>query len=408
MRHALLIIAAFVTLAAGLARADLPKGAIAPDIEAKEWINTDGEKVSLSDYRGMVVTLFFWVSFHKGGENMMYLINLVENSRGLGRSRGVMTIGLTDADLKRTQEVISKEKITFPVGVESPTAKEYELGSFPRVVVIDAEGKVFWSGWPGGGGDELAKAITDALAATPPTRTHPVLAKQARSELAKAREALRQGQYRAAFEAARDANEAALTGDPLKTTCQDMLDLLEALGRDKLAEADEFVDNQKWEDAVRTFRLVQRQFRSMDVAKTAQERLDALAKSNPEIGNIVKAQHSSAKAKGELKKATDALEARRFGEAYETLLQIQKDYPDSEEADSAAAIIARMEAKPEIVAAVREKLAERDCKAWIARAKTLASARRYDEARTWLRKVLDAYPDTQFAKEAAAELVKLP
>ena len=78
-------------------RADLKVGTYAPDIEAKDWMNTDGQPVSLAECRGMVVVLFFWVSWHPGGEYIMPLMTLVNASR-YGQSAGVFVIGVTDAE----------------------------------------------------------------------------------------------------------------------------------------------------------------------------------------------------------------------------------------------------------------------------------------------------------------------
>ena len=72
-----------------VARADLDKGDYAPDLEAKEWMNTD-EPISIIELRGMVVIVFFWVSWNPDGEYVMPLMSFL-NSR-FGRSRGVFLL----------------------------------------------------------------------------------------------------------------------------------------------------------------------------------------------------------------------------------------------------------------------------------------------------------------------------
>ena len=67
-------------------RADIKVGTWAPDIEAKQWKNTD-EPISLYECRGMVVVLFFWVTWHPGGEYIIPLMNLVSSE--FGRQQGV-------------------------------------------------------------------------------------------------------------------------------------------------------------------------------------------------------------------------------------------------------------------------------------------------------------------------------
>ena len=75
----------FVSLGLACAvRADPKLGSYAPDIEAKDWLNTDGQPLSLVECRGMTVVLFCWVSWHPGGESIMPLMTRI-NSSPVGR-----------------------------------------------------------------------------------------------------------------------------------------------------------------------------------------------------------------------------------------------------------------------------------------------------------------------------------
>ncbi len=66
MTRALIVAVGVMLGLSAVARADLKPGTYAPDIEAKDWANTDGEPISLAECRGMVVVLFFWVSVARG------------------------------------------------------------------------------------------------------------------------------------------------------------------------------------------------------------------------------------------------------------------------------------------------------------------------------------------------------
>ncbi len=121
MRRAGILAVSLVTLAAQVASAQVSVGKDAPEIEAEEWLNID-EPISLADLDGMVVILYFWVSFHKGGERMISLVVAIENNGTLGRERGVAVIGLTEADAKSIKSTLEEEKVFFPVGVESKSA----------------------------------------------------------------------------------------------------------------------------------------------------------------------------------------------------------------------------------------------------------------------------------------------
>ncbi len=91
MRLAVIAALCVSVLFAGVAQAQVKKGDYAKDIEAKEWANTD-EPISLHELRGMTVVVFFWVSWHPGGEYIAPLMNIL-NSK-IGKSRGVYVLGL--------------------------------------------------------------------------------------------------------------------------------------------------------------------------------------------------------------------------------------------------------------------------------------------------------------------------
>src|SRR5438552_14553447 len=97
----------------------------------------------------MVVVLYFWVSYHPGGEYTFPLMTIVENNANLGRERGVFLMGVTDSDASRVRPLLEKEKCFIPVACESKSGEEYRIPSWPHVVIIDANGKIAWAGWPG-------------------------------------------------------------------------------------------------------------------------------------------------------------------------------------------------------------------------------------------------------------------
>ena len=55
MWRTLITVAMAGFLLSGTVRADLEIGTYAPDLEAGDWLNTDGQSISLSELRGMVV-----------------------------------------------------------------------------------------------------------------------------------------------------------------------------------------------------------------------------------------------------------------------------------------------------------------------------------------------------------------
>ncbi len=403
---ALLCVAAAFGQAKQESQDGLEKGTYAPDIEAKEWINTkNGEPLSLTELRGMVVVLFFWVTWHPGGETVMPVMNEVNSE--VGHARGVFLIGLTDASRKGVEGMLKKEKAFFAIGTESKAYEEYKIKGFPRAVVIDASGKVYWTGWPGQT-NELSKAILDSIAENPPSKTHPEEARLAEDKLRAARRALREDSFRDAFKAARDADERALTGDPLKTRCQELLDLIEALGRDQLARAEQAAEDKDWETAVSLYRDVRRDYLGLAVATRAKRRLDALKKKSPDVARILERGNEAAEAENELGKALDLVRARRFGEAYVQLEDIVSKYEATEAATKAQTVRDRMKSNDGIMGYVRDHKASKECMSLLSQARSFVGARRVDKAKEIYRRIIDEYPDTTYAEEAVKRLIQLP
>lgn len=276
MKRALIVTTCVGLLLTSIARADLEEGTYAPDFEASDWFNLEGEPfygepVSMSELRGMVVVLYFWVTWHRGGEYFMPLINLIENNRsaGLGRRDGVFLIGVTESDRSRVEDMVEEHRLFFPIAMECDAKEDYDISSFPRAVIIDPSGKIAYSGSTG---EEFVNKLREVIADTPPTRTHPREVVETNRYLDRARESIHEGDYKAAFHAARNAYQRALTGDDLKMRCQDMLDLIESLGRDRLAEGMRLVDEKKYEEGVTVLRDVMRLFRGLAAGKTAKKR----------------------------------------------------------------------------------------------------------------------------------------
>lgn len=418
MRLTVLLSMCFAVLCGSVARADLKEGTYAPDIEAQEWMNTaqiheseTDDPISLAELRGMVVVLYFWVSWHQGGESLMPLINIIENHPNLGRRRGVFIMGVTDADRSRVETMVKEEHLFFPIALESDAHEDYDINSFPRVVVIDPEGKIAYSGWPGReGGSTFVNKVLEVVADSPPTRTHPREAAEARRYLDRAREAIRAGEYRTAFHEARTAYEMTLVGDKLKTTCQEMLDLLEAIGRDKLAQGMAALDRKEFDEGVTLLREVNRLFRGLNIAKTAKRRLKALEKQYAGVADVLKSLDREAEARGLLVAAEQALRSQppRIGEAYELLGEIVKDYEDSEASEGARTIMGRIEKNPTMMGYVRDHQAADSSRNWLAQARSYIRMGNLAKARELARRVIEQYPDTVYAEQAYDLLRQLP
>jgi peroxiredoxin len=387
-------------------QADLKKGVFAPDIEAKQWINAD-QSLSLKDLRGLVVVLYFWQTTTRAGEFFMEDINILHNHRALGRARGVIVIGVTDADFTRVNPAIEREKASFPVALESQSYKDYELERMPAVVIVDPVGRIAWSG-AASEGDTIVREVFSVLDENPPTRTRPTELEIVNRRMDEARNALRDRAYVRAFRAARDAFEHTVTGDPAKTMSQDLIDLIDLLARDRMATVDELLEEKKFTEAVALLRTVIREFSGVAAARDARRRLVTLRRQYDEIKDVLKGEQTTVEAVRLLARVRERVTAQRFGEAYATIQQILDNYGQTDVAPIARGILDRMKENPQIAMALRDHDARRDCEMWIGQAKNFISQGRRREASDLLRKVISSYPDTTYEREAVEMLKRLP
>ena len=226
--------------------------------------------------------------------------------------------------------------------------------------------------------------------------------------LKQARQALREDRYQDAFRSADNAFEHALRGDELKSRCQDVLDLIEAIARDKLAQAQRAADERSFEDAVTTWLEVQREFRGMDVARAGRKRLEALQKKEPDVAELIRRQSSIGLAETILASALELIQDREFGRAYEKLEQIVEEYGGTETATKAQTVMDRMQNNEGIMGYVRDHKASRTCRTMLSQADAYERTGRTGRARELYREVMDKYSDTTYAEEAAQRLARLP
>jgi len=407
MWRTLIIVAVAGLLLSGTVRADLEIGTYAPDLEAGDWLNTDGQSISLSELRGMVVVLFFWATHHQAGEAAMGGINMIENHPQFGRYAGVFLIGVTESDRKRVEDMVKEKRYFFPIALECRAAREYRITAFPRVVIIGATGRVAYSDSPSSL-DQIVQRLQQVFEDTPPFRTHPREARLVHKALDKARAAVRAEDYWAAFGYLRQGYGRALHGDWLKTACIEVGDLIEALGRDQLARANVLVEDGRYKEAAGLLRETAENFKVYRVGRFARDRLRALEEKDPEARRAMQALDRDQEAAALLSEVGQHLWQRSFGEAYDRLEKIAKEFSDTEIAVDAGKIRARMNQNAEIMGHVRDYQARNTCTSLLAQARSFRQTGDHERARQILRRIINEYPDTIYVEMAYKELELIP
>lgn len=382
-------------------------GDFAPDIEAKEWILKPGDEVpSLVELRGLVVVLVFWVNWHDGAEFVLPFVNMYANNESIGTSGGIVTIGVTDADLRSTKPLVERKQVFFPVatGVKN-AAEQYGFDTNWGVVVIDTEGKVAYKGQPEQG--QWLDQIVEQLKKSPPWRTHPTEARIVNRLLADARKAIAEEKFSAAAQFVLDALGKAVTGDKLKSEAMAMIDLMDLLGYEKLRQIEALIDKEDYKKAAEICRQVERRFRGLDVYKDAKKKAEALSKEYDKFKLEWDQYTDESKAFALYGEARESLKQRRAGECWEKLNRIVNSYPNTEMAEKAQQMIERMKANATIWGHVTDFQAK-GARDFLAQARSLKEAGRCKEAKELFQRVMKEFADSVYAEEAKNEIAKLP
>ena len=124
------------------ANAQLAVGKQAPDFTL---MDTEGNKISLSDFKGKTVLLDFWASWcpncRKAHPGMIKIYNQF-------KERGLVVIGVSiDVNKDKWMNAIKKDNLPYlqlndPKGWEAPSAVNYLVEAIPATFLIDKNGMI--------------------------------------------------------------------------------------------------------------------------------------------------------------------------------------------------------------------------------------------------------------------------
>ena len=119
-------------------------GKPAPEIEAKQWINSK-DPVSLAKWKGSVVIVEFWATWCPPcRQSIPHLNSLFKKYSG----QGLKVVGLSDEDVSTVREFMKKMAMDYVVGTGSGTGRTYGVRGIPAAFLIDRKGVLVWQGHP--------------------------------------------------------------------------------------------------------------------------------------------------------------------------------------------------------------------------------------------------------------------
>jgi peroxiredoxin len=102
----------------------------------------NGNQVSLSDYKGKPVLLFFWATWCVACKEDIVLLE--KFSEGKRDRLAILTVAIDGEKEARVKSVVKKNKITLPVllDIKERTARKYGVRMVPSAFIINQEGRM--------------------------------------------------------------------------------------------------------------------------------------------------------------------------------------------------------------------------------------------------------------------------
>jgi peroxiredoxin len=282
---------------------------VAPNFEA-QFTNTEAR--ALGDFRGRVVLLDFWRTSNPTCRQDVPHLNELARSYG---DRGLVVIGITNEDPATVAEALKNWKPEFVIArVMGPkTDVAYGVEAFPSAFLIDAKGRIAWSGAPADFDEKLLKGLlAEVVMVKPlPAKHRDINEMLERRRLGKAYEAVERGivQQPADSDLARAKSEIA-----------------SALQR-RLDEAKSLADASDFGLALDAYDDVARMFTPMPGAQAAEAAADSIRRDPATKDEL--AAHAQMK-KGEELSARGERDA-----AIQTWQRLMERYPESKAAKRA-------------------------------------------------------------------------
>ncbi len=119
----------------------------APELDGAEWLNTDGQRKSLADFRGKYVLLQFWTTWCGPCHADMPMVKLLNELYGADR---LVVIGVHDNSmpLAAIKQDVQKQQLTYPIVVDHNDGriireyKQHGIEGYPSYVLIGPDGRV--------------------------------------------------------------------------------------------------------------------------------------------------------------------------------------------------------------------------------------------------------------------------
>ncbi|MHB1156608.1 MAG: thioredoxin-like domain-containing protein [Phycisphaerales bacterium] len=362
------------------------------DKPAIDWQSVDGQRITSEKLSGRIVILDFWATWC--GPCMMEVPHMVELNKTY-KDKGVRIIGISlDDNINRMKQVTQKKGMDWSQvcdgrGRESPYKPQWGVTGIPRVFIIGPEGQVLWSGHPA----EMDQPLEKAMREHPPTYKERDRSK-AKELLRQATANLNKGQWAGVAE-----NLAALPPGPLdeaefKGSIRTFMGSYDRIANSASSAAKELAD------------AIAANADAASLLKALQERVPSTGHvANTSVGEATASTgsdaHNAKLAAIRLRNADQYREAGKDVEAYRLYKQIVEQYADTDAAAKAGPRVEAYEKDEAFMAKVALAAQEEEATRYLMMARSYFKTGRMEQAIAQCDQILQKFPHTDCAKEAA-------
>ncbi|MHB1156824.1 MAG: hypothetical protein ACYC26_08295 [Phycisphaerales bacterium] len=254
--------------------------------------------------------------------------------------------------------------------------------------------------WPGLGHTvpPQCPAALEFLYKAGPLRDYPGLIAQAEA----AQKAKQVGKAMAFYQQA-----AALLPDHSRTQgARDAAKVITDQAEARFAAVQQAIDGKLFPEALRMLGEMSGDYSGSAVADRAKQWIDKFT-TDPRMREQIAAARLNRKA-GELRAGAEKAEsAGDFAAALKIYQTYLAQCAGADDYDAVKAHYEQLKSDPKVLAVAHDQTAAGDCKEWLAMARNLITAGRKAQAKPYLQKVIDKYPDTDYAAEAKKMLAEM-
>jgi tetratricopeptide (TPR) repeat protein len=224
--------------------------------------------------------------------------------------------------------------------------------------------------------------------------------------LEKGEAALASKEYGTALECfTRAADVKALA--PILERVREKRDALVAKGWELLEESKRLAKEKQYVEALSILEDIQGEFRRVrDLAREVKTQKDLLH-ANPEAQEARRILELEPRAKKLLARAMEAFREENYAGSAALLASVLEKFEGTPSAKIARARLEELKSDPEMRRRIEEAQMKKDCSQWLNLARNYLRSGLRDKAREYCEKILEGYPDSEFAAEARALLEEL-